>query len=117
VSVAVSDWVWYGFPGHFIGARSCQFRLNTLVGEFIVSTVGEYYPHGLEQEKPSSIGSDRLYETMVFRATGKCDTEGCGCGMPTHNGSELDFEPYNDRAAATVGHRAMCERWAAKVSQ
>jgi hypothetical protein len=89
-----------------------MFRLNTQVGDVIVSTVGEYYR--ANENKPSQIGHNRLYETMVFRVVGKCDTEGCGCEMPTHGGMEIDFAPYNDRKAANAGHRAMCERWAAK---
>ena len=29
--------------GHFILGRECQFRLNTYVGKYIVSTVGELW--------------------------------------------------------------------------
>ena len=64
-----------GWPGHFIAARYCIFRLNTLVrvGEvrYVVSTVGN------EQVRSSLIGKweqepvggpNTFYETMAFRA-------------------------------------------------
>lgn len=39
-----SDWKWYGHPGHLIVADKCRFHLCTIVGEFMISTVGEYWP-------------------------------------------------------------------------
>lgn len=37
-------WIWMGHPGHLCIASQCQFRLNTYVNGYIVSTVGEYWP-------------------------------------------------------------------------
>jgi hypothetical protein len=36
-------WVWMGHSGHFILGSSCRFHLNTYVGRYIVSTVGELW--------------------------------------------------------------------------
>jgi hypothetical protein len=55
-----------GWPGHFICAHDCMFRLNTLLEykdkKIVVSTVGNY-KNNLEE-----IGCDRVYETMVFNS-------------------------------------------------
>ena len=42
--IPVSDWIWFGTPGHFICANYCRFHLCTRVGDYLVSTVGEYVP-------------------------------------------------------------------------
>jgi hypothetical protein len=85
-------------PAHFICARWCKFHLATYVGDYIVSTVGEYWPErGIREihakihdqkwfEKNrhlkgdyfdaaymkrfgyEDIGYERKYETMVFKA-------------------------------------------------
>jgi hypothetical protein len=62
------------------------------------------------------IGAGRLYETMVFRATGeRCTRPDCDCGQPEWSGSELDMDGYNLRGAAQRGHYAMCETWALRT--
>ena len=106
---AVKNWKWFGNAGHFIAWRSCRFHLCTLVGKHIVSTVGDYHPSG--SEKAETIGCDRLFETMVFEAGTVCK---CGCGQPEIAGDELDFEGYNEVAAATEGHMRLCAKWAKK---
>ena len=37
------NWIWMPHPGHFIGSKYCLFHLNTYVGGYIVSTVGELW--------------------------------------------------------------------------
>ncbi len=58
-----------GWPGHFVDARNCVFHRNTLVecGDemVIVSTVGNY--RGWDGRQ-LTLGPNRWYETMVFRA-------------------------------------------------
>lgn len=116
-----SDWKWFGFANHFICGMWCRFHMATQVGYFIVSTVGMFvHPmHGKGNEMDEAkwiaknpnggqIGSGRTYETMVFRAGKPCAEKGCGCGQPIIDGSELDFNGYNDANAATIGHRMMC---------
>jgi hypothetical protein len=115
--IPVEEWKWFGSPGHFIGGPDCGFHLCTLIGDFVVSTVGEYIPQSDRGKKPKhfeQIGIQRTYETMVFRATGTtCEGELCGgCGLPDIIPSDLDFEGYNDAGSATRGHAALCIKWA-----
>jgi len=138
--IARSEWEWFGNAAHLIVGSHCRFHLATRVGPWLVSTVGEYVPdyavreimaqrrgfdlegqgdareadwlkkHGFEE-----IGFGRKYETMVFRWARLCDSEECGCGLPTPDDwEELDSDGYNDAASATRGHYAMCERWSEK---
>jgi hypothetical protein len=91
---------WRGEPGHFCGADDCVFHMHTHVnGKWCVSTVGEWYPNG-RAGGPETIGSDRLYETMVFRV-----------GDNAIDLSELEMAPYNDREAAQKGHVALVEKY------
>lgn len=137
-----SEWRWFGHPGHLIVGDSCRFHLATQVGEFLVSTVGEYWPERpvreihAEVHDPAwlienvhrrgddfdaaymrrfgyeEIGYNRKYETMVFKAGVPCTAEECGCGIPEIVGSELDATGYNDAGSATRGHMEMCRKWA-----
>lgn len=128
------DWVWMPHPGHLIVSNDCRFHLNTYVGTYIVSTVGEYLPDGPVREVLAhcrgitlegkgdarladymkkvgyeEIGLHRKYETMAFRAersNHKC------CPWKQQTGSDLDMEGYNDADAAFQGHMAMCLKWA-----
>jgi hypothetical protein len=65
--------VYRGWPGHFIAARHCIFRLNTLieVGDvrFVVSTVGNNQSLVPVGDKIETVGCDYYYETMAFRAS------------------------------------------------
>lgn len=111
-----AEWEWFGSPLHFCAAWNCHFHLGTLVGPWVVSTVGEYVPESAASRADyEEIGSGRLYETYVFRATGKrCTRPGCNCDQPEWGGGEIDSEGYNERGDAQRGHLAMCERWATK---
>jgi len=123
---AVESWEWFGRPAHFICAQWCRFHMATLVGPWVVSTVGAYvHPrHGKGNERSESewlaenypgeeIGHGRKFETMVFRADGsRCDAEGCGCELPGIDGHELDCNGYMTDGEATRGHTAMCRKWA-----
>lgn len=129
-----ADWVWMPHPGHFIAARDCRFFLNTYVGNYIVSTVGEYFPdsqvreihadsRGIKLEGRGDaraadflkkcgfieLGLNRIYETMVFAAQKAED--GC-CPYRQRSGIDVDFAGYNDAGDAHRGHLAMCEKWA-----
>ncbi len=62
-----------GWPAHFICARYCLYRRNTLLSDgerhVVVSSVGNM----ISDERPGKvmlpekIGADRYYETMVWR--------------------------------------------------
>jgi hypothetical protein len=135
-------WVWMPHPGHLIVSRDCGFHLNTYVGGYIISTVGEYWPdrqvreiHAsvvdkkwLEQNRHlkgdyfdsaymqrfgwEEIGLSRTYETMVFKA-GKSNEACCPFDALVMRG-EKDFVGYETAAAAYKGHLKLCKRWAAK---
>ncbi len=96
---------WLETPGHFICAEKCYFRMHTHIGKYCISTVGEMYPDSHRsprpQAEPETIGSGRLYETMVF----ELDEDG------EHNGDDIDFAGYNDREAATAGHMTTIEKY------
>ncbi len=131
------EWKWFGNAAHFICGHNCRFHLTTLIGHYLVSTVGEYLPdesvreimarsRGIQIEGRGDarradfmkkigyeeIGCDRKYETMVFKAGAPCSVKECGCGLPSIDGSELDFAPYNQAGDATTGHLEMCRQWA-----
>jgi hypothetical protein len=131
------NWIWMPHPGHFIGARDCRFHLNTYVGGYIVSTLGEYLPdsqvreilaasRGVQLEGKGDareadylrkigyekIGVERTYETMVFRA--KRSKDNACCPWEQESGESLDFAPYNDPAEALEGHMRLCRKWAEK---
>ena len=108
-----SRWQWFGNAGHLIVGQSCRFHLCTQVGDYLVSTVGEYWPERGSREVHAQVhdpkwliknqdlkgdyfdhaymsrfgyeevGCGRKYETMVFRAGKPCADPKCGCGLPT----------------------------------
>jgi len=79
--VPMNRWKWFGSSAHFICGRWCRFHLATLVGKYLISTVGEFvHPRnsGGSEEVESKwlaknfpgkdIGINTKYETMVFHA-------------------------------------------------
>jgi hypothetical protein len=129
-------WVWMPHAGHLIVGRDCQFHLNTCVGNYLVSTVGEYWPDYLVREIIAqtkgvtlegigdarevdflqkcgyeSIGCDRLYETMVFKA--KKAEDKC-CPYTAETFTELDMQGYNTAGEAYQGHLDLCKKWSRK---
>ena len=127
------NWIWMPHHGHFICGSHCRFKLNTCVGKYIVSTVGEWVPdsqirdmfakiRGIElvgqgdareadwltKAGFEDIGVGRKYETMVFRS--KKSTNGC-CPYEMAKGRELDFKGYNKAEDAYKGHMELCQKW------
>jgi hypothetical protein len=143
LQIPKSEWQWFGKPGHFICAYDCRFHMCTKVGDYLVSTVGEYLPDEsireikaqqrgfvlegrgdmrradyMEKVGYEEIGYARKYETMVFKTDGtSCDSEDCNCGVPGIIPTELEMGAYNDAGAATTGHLAICEKVAATHDQ
>lgn len=114
--IPVDKWKWHGMAGHFICGDGCLFHMTTQIGRYLISTVGHYLPRGKasketerDLEHAETIGCERKFETMVFKRKGRCQ---CGCGLPEHDGSDIDFEGYNDYASATKGHMRLCLRYA-----
>lgn len=50
MTIAKSEWIWFGHAGHLIVAQWCRFHLCTLIGDIMVSTVGEYVPEEAVRE-------------------------------------------------------------------
>ena len=98
-----NEWRWCGYPGHFVAARNCRFHLTTRVGDWLVSTVGDYRPPGRDSE-PQEIGVYRLYETYVFPAI---DHGECHAGVMA-DAVEVDSEGYVDSFSAERGHMEKC---------
>jgi hypothetical protein len=128
-------------PAHFICAHDCRFHLATKVGDYIVSTVGEYWPERVVREihakaydpewldanKPllgddfnrayserfgwMDIGHERKYETMVFKAVPADDAHSC-CPWRIDVSDNVDSRGYNDATEAYRGHLELCEKWA-----
>lgn len=131
-------WKWFPHAGHLIICNDCRFHLNTYVGKYIVSTVGEYWPdrvvreihakvynpNWLEENKHKKgdefnhvymkefgyedIGAGRKYETMVFKAIKSKDK--C-CPYTAANWTEIDMNGYNTNEDAYKGHLKMCQKW------
>lgn len=140
MSIPKEQWQWFGHAAHFICGSDCRFHLATLIGDYVISTVGEYLPDSQVREILArsrgvslegrgddrradwmrkvgyeEIGLGRKFETMVFKWNGDvCDSDACHCGLPNIDPTELDFDSYNDAAAARLGHMALCEKWAAQ---
>lgn len=120
MTAPVESWVWDGHAAHLIVGSSCQFHLATRVGDYIVSTVGEYrsetdHPDGDRNYAETgdyaaftTIGVGRLFETYVFRAVGS------GFGKVTDY-SEIDALPANDHDTATANHMTLCRKYARRT--
>ena len=104
-------WIWQPHAGHFIGSSSCNFRMNTYVGKYIVSTVGEYKNSLTKEGEWEPLGMDRLYETMVFKA--QRSGYGC-CKWRIIVEKEMDMKGYNDEKSAYKGHLELCKKWSSK---
>lgn len=140
-----SKWVWMPHPGHLIVSSDCRFSLNTYVGGYIVSTVGEWWPARVSREIHASvydpewlaenkhlkgdyfdraymkkfgyedIGAGRTYETMVFKAEKETHDEFKCCPWKMSDPMNIDSDGYNDPVSAYKGHLKFCKRYGAKV--
>lgn len=104
-------WKWQGSAGHFCAADRCRYHLCTVVGPWLVSTIGEYFPRNDETQQ--TVGLDRMFETMVFRVE-PCDRADCREFHQT-SGEELDFAAANTRAEAQREHERLCDAWSRKA--
>lgn len=133
------EWVWMPHAVHFIFGDECRFRLNTRVGDYIISTVGEYLPdapvreilaqcrkidlEGIGDERVSNymkkigcedIGFNRKYETMVFYSKPSENNDSC-CPWEAVRSAELDMIGYSDPGEAYRGHLEMCRKFAHRL--
>jgi hypothetical protein len=100
-----ATWIWFGYPQHLCVRQKCRFHLSTDVGEYIVSTIGSYFPD--PDGEMEEVGLDRFFETFVFPNEGP---NPCGCCVSI--GDEVDATGYNSEAEAQAGHMEMCRKWA-----
>jgi hypothetical protein len=133
-------WKWFGNAGHLICSHDCRFHLCTLIGNVLVSTVGQYFPDATVREILAEsrkitlqgrgddrkhdymkkigyeeIGCDRKFETMAFKVSEKvCTAKDCNCGMPEIVPTEIEMEGYNTAGEATKGHMRICMKVAAR---
>lgn len=121
-AVPISKWIWLGYPQHFCAAKDCRFHMATIVGKYVISTVGDYHPPRVVQgdegpdrmqptEKPETIGAgpDSFYETFVFR----CDGLGqCGCCAAITSMDVLDGPRTATAVEAQKCHMEMCRKYA-----
>lgn len=94
---------WRGWQGHF--CCQCMFHLNTLLEhngmKIVVTTVGDYHYEG----KRETIGCNRTFETMVFKA-----------GHNRWDDADINeeiggfFGSYNDENEAQSGHYKTLEQ-------
>lgn len=108
--IPMDQWRWDGHAGHFIGVTDCNFRLHTRIGDYRISTVGDWWPKGWEGDQPKEIGSRRTHETFVFRVSGPDEGE-------VSDWSEIETDGYTDCEAARLGHMAMCAKYAAVAGE
>lgn len=108
--VPQEDWVWCGYPLHFVGGKNCRFHLGTRIGDYIVSTVGDYHPSSAHWDAPAEpigAGADSLYETYIFRCAGE-GTHGEGEIDPT----EIEGHRFATSEEACAAHLRYCLKYA-----
>lgn len=137
-----ANWIWMPHPGHFIAAENCKFSLNTYVGGYVVSTVGELFWENRDiQEiyagvKDSEwLDKNRHLKGDLFKYAYKAKfgfddigldrkyetmvfkarrSEHKCCPWVMVSGREVAMMGYNKPEDAVRGHLAMCKKWAAK---
>jgi hypothetical protein len=110
-----SKWIWLGYPQHFICANDCRFRMATVVGSVVVSTVGDLHrktADGTQEDDASEIGGGErsFYETYVFRVDGMAP---CGCCAHITDLCEIWGRRTPDAVAAQKVHMDACRQFAA----
>jgi hypothetical protein len=100
-----------GCAGHFIAADSCRYRRHTQVGNYRISTFGNYFPAGERERR--EVGCDRFFETEVFETSDEpaYESEGCGC-MTVVSWSAIEMVGYQTAGEAHAGHEAMVDKYA-----
>lgn len=102
------SWIWQAYPGHFIAGFDCDFRLNTYVGGYIVSTIGELRFDRNGKRKFDDVAPGYKYETMVFKAK-KAKYGACPYVMADPD--EVACYLYKTARNARIGHLNACRRW------
>jgi len=112
--VPSDKWIWYGHAGHLCVGHYCRFHLCTKVGQFFISTVGDYFPPGEDARDTIGGGEKDFFETYVFTAKKglKCKLNKCQCGMPNIDLHEIDGARVETAREAANLHMKMCRKYA-----
>ncbi len=107
----MTDRIELGCTVHFSGADMCRWRRATIVGDYVISSVGSWWPVSNTGHEPTSIGS-HLYEAMVFRLTGipVPDNGGCPCRVIADL-NEVEVTRYDTPGEAHEGHEALVRKY------
>lgn len=111
--IPVEEWRWLGYPQHLIVAQNCRFRMATVVGAYLVSTVGDYRIGNSNEMTTIGAGKDSLFETMVFPVDGEAE---CGCCPRVTDWNGLEQRRYATAVQAERGHMEACREYAEKES-
>lgn len=106
-----------GCAGHFIGAGDCHYRRHTQVGNYRVSTIGDYRPlHSNGKRARVGSGISEYFETMVFRTADNADkdNEGCGC-REVEDWGDLECKRYTTAGDAHNGHEGLVKAYLKKA--
>ena len=110
-ALARSQWKWFGYAGHLCVSDQCLFTMATQVGNYLISTVGDYRRYHRGDMAPLGSGREDFFETAVFPAGHVCNMSGCGCEMPDIGGGELDMERCSTAGEAQKIHIKYCEKY------
>ena len=108
-----SEWTWHGHAAHLSVRGRCRHHLTTVVGKYVISTLGDYVPdprNAPDVRETIGSGNDDYYETMVWTLAGYC-VEGC---CPQIGNDLDDTKRYATALLANIGHLAMCLKYAAQ---
>ncbi len=104
-----------GCAGHLIVASRCRWKRHTQVGNYRVSSIGDYYPDRDSKRKTIGAGPDVFFETMVFETLDSQDDDNEGCGCHTvKNWSEIDGTRYATAGEAQRGHEQFVAKYRRK---
>lgn len=106
-----------GCAGHLIVASRCRWKRHTQVGDYRVSSIGNYFPDHKGGEREcigGPIERPMFFETLVFETTGEPDegNDGCGC-RAIKSWSEIDGERYETTGEAQAGHERYVKKYLA----
>lgn len=124
-AIPAEQWKWFGYPGHLCVGSRCMFHLLTVVGEYMISSVGDYKPEKIFDAHRSTLidncegmretigaGDEAFFETFVFKRAGTAECR-CGCGTPSPDEfSEIDGKRAVNAADATANHVEFCRKYA-----
>jgi hypothetical protein len=105
MTIPKDEWKWYGFPGHHVLSERCAYHLQTRVGDWVVSTVGAFFPAHDKKMDTVGPGPADFYETIVKSCSGEDEH-----GNPLTDDGYFDQRYYADSHDAEQGHYEFCER-------